>query len=387
MATVPDWYTDTFPEWREGAPWVMEDMIHEEPQLVAGIWNRDREATAIAGAMRGAVDRGEPVVVVGCGTSGHAAQAVVEILDAAVRRAVGRGSAVEYRESFEAALDPRHGGLCLAISHGGLTKATLLALESARGGGAATALITAADDAPTHAAAEHVLVTPLVDRSWCHTVGYLSPILAGAIVASQFGGCDLDPRPVADYLDKLLELQDRAEVAAKVFADVGRVVTAGSGVDRPAARELALKINEGARLAATELDLENVLHGHLVAHDEDSALVVFAIDSRDGSRRAARAGQVLRASHHIGLRTVVVIGLGLKDQLGGGADSVLVTPAAPELPGVLATLLGGAIALQLLTVGVVHATGTNPDLLRREERVYREAVGVGETKFPYRPIR
>ncbi len=29
-----------------------------------------------------------------------------------------------------------------------------------------------------------MLVTPLVDRSWCHTVGYVSPLLAGAAIAA-----------------------------------------------------------------------------------------------------------------------------------------------------------------------------------------------------------
>jgi hypothetical protein len=36
------------------------------------------------------------------------------------------------------------------------------------------------------------------------------------------------------------------------------------------------------------------------------------------------------------------------------------------------------VAVRLLTPGIVELAGTNPDLIRREERGYREAVLVGE---------
>lgn len=61
----------------------------------------------------------------------------------------------------------------------------------------------------------------------------------------------------------------------------------------------------------------------------------------------------------------------------------LVIPAA-RLPEIVTSLLGGAVALQLLTVGLVHARGTNPDLLRREQVQYREAVTAGRAKHPRR---
>jgi hypothetical protein len=55
--------------------------------------------------------------------------------------------------------------------------------------------------------------------------------------------------------------------------------------------------------------------------------------------------------------------------------------AAPtELPPVAGALLTGALAAQLLTLELVHAAGTNPDLIRREEPLYRaaaEAAGAG----------
>ena len=41
-------------------------------------------------------------------------------------------------------------------------------------------------------------------------------------------------------------------------------------------------------------------------------------------------------------------------------------------------LVVGAVALQLLTLELAHAAGTNPDLIRREQRPYREAAAAAE---------
>ena len=42
-------------------------------------------------------------------------------------------------------------------------------------------------------------------------------------------------------------------------------------------------------------------------------------------------------------------------------------------------LLAGAIALQLLTLELVLAAGTNPDLIRREEDAYKAAAAAANT--------
>ena len=94
----------------------------------------------------------------------------------------------ECRQALDAALDPRAGGVCLGISHDGSTRATIHALDAAREAGAVTATIGARADSPTALGADHVIVTPLRDRSWCHTVAYSSTILAGAAIAREIAG-------------------------------------------------------------------------------------------------------------------------------------------------------------------------------------------------------
>ena len=53
-------------------------------------------------------------------------------------------------------------------------------MRAAAANGARTILITAR---PEKADADIVVGTPLVDTSWCHTVGYVSPLLALTAIA------------------------------------------------------------------------------------------------------------------------------------------------------------------------------------------------------------
>jgi hypothetical protein len=53
-------------------------------------------------------------------------------------------------------------------------------------------------------------------------------------------------------------------------------------------------------------------------------------------------------------------------------------PAADGLSVPLARLLGGAAALDVITLALVRARGVNPDLIRREEEPYRRAGELGD---------
>src|SRR6185436_7619320 len=110
-----------------------------------------------------------------------------------------QGGAPVSLQAFEAALDDGlggglrdAGGLVIGISHEGGTWATNLELERARAMGARTALITCSGRSPGATAADIVVTTEEQDQSWCHTIGYLSPILAAAATADHLSGFALD---------------------------------------------------------------------------------------------------------------------------------------------------------------------------------------------------
>src|SRR3954470_23323989 len=137
------WLTADYPELRDGPPWVMNDMVLAERDLPAGVVDLPG-VEAVADAVRAAVAAGEPVVVTGCGTSEHGAQAVTLLLDEALTAAgLAAPGRVESRQAFEAALAPRRGGVCIAISHGGTSTATNDALRAAAEAGSRHGLSTA----------------------------------------------------------------------------------------------------------------------------------------------------------------------------------------------------------------------------------------------------
>jgi Glucosamine 6-phosphate synthetase, contains amidotransferase and phosphosugar isomerase domains len=370
-----DWLTDDFPELRDAPPWVMEEMIFAQPHLAAPILGADRaEVTRLREAVTGAAAAGNYVVVTGCGTSEHAAAVVAELLTDSFRRA-GLSARAEARQALDAALDPRAGGVCIAISHDWGTRATQLALEAARESGATTGLITACADPSCASAADLVFVTPIHDDSWCHTLAYVSAILAGARISGIAGDEATDAAVSA--IESTLGRWAGLEAAAAHLGRSGRIITAGLGIDQVSASELALKIAEGARIPTTAYHLETLLHGHLAGCDAAAtSLVLLALGQRPGARRDRRLALVAEAARTIGIPTVALAPRSLLATLPSDIHGVALEPSSTE--PLLTAVLQSAVAVQLLTLGIVGLAGTNPDLIRREERAYREAALIGD---------
>ncbi len=387
MAETSGWYDPAvYPELRSAAPWVMEDMIEAQVTLPEALGDSlASSAPRLVEMLHAAAGAGEPIVVSAVGTSGHSARAVALILNGAMGESAVAVGPAEARESADEALAPRRRGLCIAISHGGLSTSTVRALAAAREAGAKTALITAAGNTPARDIADVVLVTPLRDKSFCHTVGYTSPMLTGFYLASAYREEEFPAAALGRYLRELLTMRSRALEIGGALGKAERLVAAGSLIDVPTAKELALKVAEGAWVPTTVLGVEDTLHGHLVAHDANSALVVVVTGGPSADRAAEGAHQLLMAARRIGLRTAAILspdleGAILSEDVTAGK---VVIPRA-ELPEIVTSLLGGAVALQLLTIGLVHARKTNPDLLRRGQAPYREAVAAGRAKQPRR---
>ncbi len=349
----PAWHTDAYPELRPGPPWVTDEMVALQPSLAAPLLDPSLPgAGELAGALR---DSAGSVAVVGCGTSEHGAMAIAALL----ADALGDGTwppRVAARQALDAVRRPQRGGVCVGVSHDGGTRATTLALEAARAAGVRTALITGVPEPAAAPVADTVITTPVHDDSWCHTVAYTSAILTGAALARELGATGVDAGAARAVLEAALE----AQVQDGGLADCARILVAGAGADEVTARELALKIAEGARIPTVAYQLETLLHGHLAGEDATTGavLVDFGGDART-TRRADLAADALAA---LGMRVV---------RLGDARD-----PGG--LPDALARLLAGAIALQKLTLALAAARGVNPDLIRREEDPWRAAAGAAE---------
>lgn len=389
-AAPEPWAGSELPSARPGRPYHMTDMIAAEPALARRILERlvapGSAAAGLAAAIRATSVARQPIIVVGCGTSEHGAIAVADILREANRTAglpsgLGLGGSPVAVQAFEGSLEPSLGGpgaLVIGVSHEGGTWATNRALAAAAEAGATVALITAAAGSPGGSLASVVVSTEEMDQSWCHTIGYASPILAAAAVGAHVGGYALDVEAASALL--AAGLTDPASTAIAALAagldQINHLVVLGSGADRAASRELALKVEEGAHLPASMRDLETMLHGHLAGTDDRTGLVLILADPAARGARTARALGVLRACREVGIRTGAIvseIAAGEIDPVLTPAGRVLV-PEAASLPAPVAALLGTAVPLQRLAEALAIARGVDPDPIRRDDPRYLAAA-------------
>jgi glutamine---fructose-6-phosphate transaminase (isomerizing) len=385
LAAAPDpWDEMPTPSVRSGPPWHMTDMIAAEPfvaeRLLLALADAQGPAGRLAGAIGQAASSGAPIIVTGCGTSEHAAQATAEILRDAIRAAglSGGPASVIAAQAFELALDPPNGGLVIGISHEGGSAATIDAMDAAGDAGARVALITGSADSPAGDAADEDLIVETVemDEGWCHTVGYVAPLVAATAVGAHLSGGGVPPDRIRELLAAGAVDEAGAEAIAKAFADARTIVTIGSGADRPAARELALKIEEAAWIPTPMRDLETFLHGHLPATDRTTGFVVILADRAAREDRVDRARDALAAAAVVGLRSAAILARSASDALPPDLTPAgrLVVDETPDLPASVAALLSTATPLQLLTERIARARGTNPDLIRRDDATYRAAA-------------
>jgi fructoselysine-6-P-deglycase FrlB-like protein len=284
------------------------------------------------------------VLFTGCGTSEHGARAARAIVGDA-----RPGATLASRDAFEARLAPPTRGLVVAVSHEAGTPATLAAARGASEAGAQVVLVTAQPERVP--AGVEPIRTPLHDRSWCHTIAYLSPLLLHASLAG------LSPERAHELIDTQLAARPQRHEQAHQLAGCRRLLVVGSGVDEITASELALKVEEATYVPCTPLGAEKVLHGHLPAADRDTGLVLLRFDPHHRDERDRRNADVAAAASVLDMPTVEL--------------------AAPDAVTRAEALVAGAVALQVLTLELCLALGTNPDLIRREQPLYRRVAEAG----------
>ena len=365
---APDpWAGSEMPALRHGPPYAMTEMIAAEPALAERLVRRlqaDPALARVASAVRTAAAEHRPIVTTGCGTSEHAAIVAAALLTDALA-----GTTVWPVQALEVAGRPPRDGLVITVSHEGGTWATNLALEAARAAGSTTALITVSDRSPGAALADLVLTTGEQDQSWCHTVGYLSPLVAAASLAEELRGVQLDPMMVRALL-QIADFEPGAEVAAAGLAGCSRLLIVGSGLDSAAARELALKVEEGARMPASALQLETIRHGHLAAADERTGLVLILSDAEGwGEILVERSRAVLRSAQALAMPAAALLAADLGNDIPFRLTPAgrLTVPLAGGLPRTIGAALATTIPLQRLAERLARARGRNPDGIGRDD--------------------
>jgi glutamine---fructose-6-phosphate transaminase (isomerizing) len=251
------------------------------------------------------------VLFTGCGTSFHAAQT--------------GGEAVQ---ALDLVLWPeRAADVLVAISHEGTTPLTLEAVRAWEG---ETWLVTGAPESPIAAACDQIVVAaPEIEKSWCHTASYTSAVAAIAALRGQ-------------DVSELPELVETELERPALPSEHERFLIAGAGSAWPTAQEAALKLREGAFVAAEAHQTEQLLHGHLAAVDESVRCFVL-----EGEGRAAeRARDALAALREL------------------GCDVEFVPTRHPVVD---------IVRFQLLTLALAEARGVNPDHIRTDDPRWKRA--------------
>jgi fructoselysine-6-P-deglycase FrlB-like protein len=363
---APDpWASSTMPALRGAPPYAMTEMIAAEPAVAERLARRlavDSAMTGLRDAVREAAAARTPIVITGCGTSEHAAEGIAAMLRPTVD--------ARHAQALELVVRPPTGTLVIAVSHEGGTRFTNETLRASGATGARTALITVSDRSPGAALAGMVVTTGEQDQSWCHTVGYLSPLVVGASLA----GDPLDGTALRALL-QVADDQPGAEAVADVLARCDRLITVGSGVDHATARELALKAAEGAHLPAQALHLETLLHGHLAAAGPSTGLVQVLTGVQPVVHDRSR--DVLRAAAALGMPAAAILGADVGDEIGRDLTPAgrLAVPETRLIDPTAAALLGAAIPIQLVAERLARARGVNPDTLGRDDPAQVAAHG------------
>jgi glutamine---fructose-6-phosphate transaminase (isomerizing) len=247
----------------------------------------------------------------GCGTSFHAAQ-------------TGGDAA----QALDLVLRPeRDADLLVAVSHEGDTPVTL---EAVRAWDGPTWLITGKAESPMAEEADHVVVvTPGIEESWCHTASYTCAVAGIAALRGE-------------DISELPELVEQELERPALATNHERYLVAAAGGAWPTAQEAALKLREGAFVAAEWHHTEQLLHGYLAAVDESVRCFVL-----EGEGRAAeRAREAVAALREL------------------GCDVEFVPTRHPVVD---------IVRFQLLTLALADARGVNPDRIRRDDERWQRA--------------
>lgn len=206
----------------------------------------------------------ENVILVGTGTSQHAAEIGAEMFRLSGRKATAESSAAFTRRSAEVA----RGDAIVVISHTGETSFARDAMRQALAAGATLLPITGHGVGWPHA----LEVAPR-EQSETYTASYTAGLLTLARLAGSIGAPGLEGESLSGVPDAV-----RAALDAQIpdLDPESRVtVIAGFGIGATTAREGALKLREAARVIAEGYEGEYLLHGSAVPLGRADTLILL----------------------------------------------------------------------------------------------------------------
>jgi glucosamine--fructose-6-phosphate aminotransferase (isomerizing) len=297
----------------------MRQTMDSQAERLAGMLANDGNVAAVAGRLRG-----RRVLVIGTGTSWHAASQAAWLLRAA-------GLDASAAQSADAATDgplPGEGGALIALTHTGAKRYTAQAVKQARSQGAEIIQVSGVGISGAD------LETVEKERSSAYTASHLGALLRVAQLARALGA-DL---PGLDQVPAAVDHAYRAGAGEGPLAPPpARLIEfIGGGINQWTAAEGALKIREAAYVASEGMGVEQFLHGPSVAIGGQDRLV--ALDG--GGTWSARITEVTQAAQDAGAEVTRITG---------------------DQQGELLSIFPLTVAVQRIALEAAETLGVNPD--------------------------
>lgn len=259
----------------------------------------------------------------------------------------------------------------VGVSHSGITKSTMEALQREKSTGAKTIGVTHFAGRPISKIADRTIVIgDAPDKSRCHTKAYTNS--AAAVFALSLALA----QPLTDELARVKKdfeagLPDEIEAAissteasvkkaAGELRDISKLLFAGAGPNHVTAREVALKIKEASYLSGEGMELEEILHGPAMSFNEKTLVVAIC----PSGPSVERARDLIAATNRIGASTMII-----SDVQGFNADyEIRVNRIHEYLSPFLAI-----IPLYLFSYWFAVENGKNPDYIHYTDQTYWDA--------------
>jgi glucosamine--fructose-6-phosphate aminotransferase (isomerizing) len=336
--------------------------IAEQPAGFARLLEPARSAAIAAVAARVAQRRPRHVLLVGRGTSDHAALYAAYLME--IRLGLPVGLASPSAITLYGARPDLSAALVVAVSQSGGSPDLTEVVRVARESGALTVSVTNNPSSPLVEAAELAVdIAAGHERAVAATKTYTAELFALLMLVEGIRAGD-GHLPAEEHaaLAALPGLAERvladthADDLAQRYRFAARLVTTGRGYAYPTARETALKLMETSYLPALAFSGADLLHGPLAMTDPDVPVLAVVGGGPGG---AAMTGVVGR----LGERRADVVTIGPADV--PGASARLAVPAVDERYAPLLDIL----PLQKLARSLALARGEDPDAPRGLDKV------------------
>jgi glucosamine--fructose-6-phosphate aminotransferase (isomerizing) len=265
-----------------GPPWrfdIMSRMLEETLHQPEALARTLEEGLAALAELRRLFEAARPrlVVLAARGTSDNAAQFGRYLIEITTRIPVSL-AAPSVVTLYETPLDLT-GVLAIGISQSGESADTNAVLEDARRRGAVTIAIANEPLGGIARIAGHVLpVRAGKEKSVAAARTYTCQLLALYLVAWALGGAvDIDAvRRIPEWVDRVLEIEERIGEIAERYTFMTRAVTVGRGLNYANALELGLKLIETCHVVAERFSSADLMHGPIELVERAFPVFVFA---------------------------------------------------------------------------------------------------------------